>query len=302
MSHPRPGSLASRLAGTPTRTVLVVEDEPDIASFLGAFFRASGTDLVHVDPTTTAEVVELAVSTGAACALVDLNLSGLTGFEIIEAFRADDRVAAIPVIIVTADARPATQQRAATLGAVGFVPKPFNVKDLFATVQAILDGNDAQDGGADADHSSGTDLITADAVHDRLGAAVAAGRRMKTPTTFALIRLTGSSASPAVMGEVGRAVAGGLTGAELLGATAADELAVLFAADGPDAVAAALAALLGEGRLDLQVAPGRAITVEVRAGVAGAPDHASTGEELYMAADIALADALDTGSATATAR
>ncbi|GAC1518007.1 MAG: hypothetical protein NVS1B12_08230 [Acidimicrobiales bacterium] len=294
--------MASRLAGTPTRTVLVVEDEPDIASFLGAFFRASGTDLVHVDPSTAAEVVELAASTGAACALIDLNLAGVTGFEIIEALRADARVSSVPVIIVTADARPATQQRAATLGAVGFVPKPFNVKDLFTTVQAVLDGQNPDPGTAEADHAGGADLVTAEAVHDRLEAAVAAGRRTKISATFALIRIGGTSASPAVMGEVARTLAAALPSATVLGATAADELAVLFATDGPEAAAAALATVLGDGRVELQVGSGRTVTVDVRAGVAGAPEHASTGEELYMAADIALTDALAAGPPTVTAR
>ncbi|GAC1386543.1 MAG: hypothetical protein NVSMB4_13690 [Acidimicrobiales bacterium] len=140
MTRPRPGSLASRLEETPARTVLVVEDEPDIAGFLGAFFRASGTNVVHVDPLTASEVVERAVELDAACALIDLNLSGITGFDVMEAQRADERVTSLPVIIVTADARPATQQRAAALGAVGFVPKPFNVKDLLSTVEALLEG------------------------------------------------------------------------------------------------------------------------------------------------------------------
>ncbi|HZQ87698.1 MAG TPA: response regulator, partial [Acidimicrobiales bacterium] len=123
MTRPRPGSLASRL-GPEEAIVLVVEDEPDIASFLSAFFRASGTEVVHLDPASADEVVERAAALHVACALVDLNLSGLSGFDVLEAFAADERVADLPVIIVTADARPATQERAAALGAVGFVPKP----------------------------------------------------------------------------------------------------------------------------------------------------------------------------------
>ena len=302
MSRPRPGSLASRLAGTPTRTVLVVEDEPDIASFLGAFFRASGTDLIHIDPSTAAEVVEAAAAADAACALVDLNLAGVTGFEILEAIRADERVAGLPVIIVTADSRAATQQRAAALGAVGFVPKPFNVKDLFTTVQGILDGQDPEGRRSEPEYSGSADLITAEAVHERLGTAVAAGRRSKTSTTFALIRVGGTAASPAVVGEVARVLEAALTNVEVLGATAADEIALLFVVDGPETAASALAQVLGDGRMELQVGAGRTVTVDVRAGLAGTPEHASTGEELYMAADIALTDALDAGHPTATAR
>jgi PleD family two-component response regulator len=40
----------------------------------------------------------------------------------------------------------------------------------------------------------------------------------------------------------------------------------------------------------------------VRAGVAEAPTHASTADELYMAADAALADAVDRGEPVVAAR
>ena len=53
--EPRPGSLSGRLHAS--TTVLVVEDEQDIAGFLGAYFRASGLALVHVDPATPADAV-----------------------------------------------------------------------------------------------------------------------------------------------------------------------------------------------------------------------------------------------------
>ena len=299
MTRPRPGSLASRLEETPARTVLVVEDEPDIAGFLGAFFRASGTNVVHVDPSTAAEVVDRAVELDAACALVDLNLSGLTGFDVMEALSADERVNNLPVIILTADARPATQQRAAALGAVGFVPKPFNVKDLLSTVEALLDGGSsvslADGSAADAERSTGADLISAETLHEHLSVAVAAGRRAKVSTTFALLRMTGTAASPAVMGEMLRIIEPNLPTAELLGATGADELALLFPTEGPEPAGEALSNALGAGHLELDLGAGRIVTVEVRAGAAGAPDHATTGEELYMAADIALSDAVSGG-------
>ncbi|GAC1532338.1 MAG: hypothetical protein NVS3B12_09920 [Acidimicrobiales bacterium] len=299
MTRPRPGSLASRLEEAPARTVLVVEDEPDIAGFLGAFFRASGTNVVHVDPSTASEVVERAIELDAACALVDLNLSGLTGFDVMEALRADERVTNLPVIIVTADARPATQQRAAALGAVGFVPKPFNVKDLLSTVESLLDGGSSATpgtaGAVEVDRSTGADLISAENLHARLSAAVSAGRRAKVSTTFALLRMTGTAASPAVMGELLRILEPGLPTAELLGATGADELALLFPTEGPEPAGRALSTALGGGHLELDLGAGRIVTVEVRAGAAGAPDHATTGEELYMAADIALSDAVGGG-------
>jgi CheY-like chemotaxis protein len=282
--------------------VLVVEDEPDIAGFMGAYFRASGTELVHVDPGTAAQVVERAAGGDTACVLLDLNLSGMTGFDVLEAFRADERVAGIPVIIVSADARAATQERAASLGAVGFVPKPFNVQDLFMAVQALVEPAPAGDRYSSTEDVGSTLLISADSLQDRLAAAVDHARRTKAATTFALISFTGAAASPVVVSEVARRLEVAMPAAVVLGAPAADELAVLFAEDGAAAATAALEAFLADGHLELDLGRGRTVIVSARAGVASCPEHASTGEELYMAADIALAEAADAGRAVSTAR
>jgi CheY-like chemotaxis protein len=288
MSRPKPGSLASRLDTDRVRTVLVVEDEPDIATFLGAFFRASGTELVHLDPADVAEVVERAVEVDASCVLIDLNLSGFSGFDVLEGFAADERVREVPRVVVTADARPSTQDRAAVLGATAFIPKPFNVKDLFRTVQSILDAQET------------APLVSSDAVYLKLAAAITAARRTKADTSFALIRWSGTSSSPIIVDEVARRLEPAAV--EILGATAADELAVLFARCSAERAAEQIAAALGDGPLDLELAPDRRVTVTVHVGVASSPAHGATGEELYTAADIALADAADAGRLVAIAQ
>src|SRR5437762_8737000 len=96
------GGLMSRLE--PTETVLVVEDEHDIATFLRAYFRASGTDVVHVDPTTAAEVADAVATHKPTCVLLDLNLRGFNGLEAYRQIR--ERGTPTPVIIVTADPNP----------------------------------------------------------------------------------------------------------------------------------------------------------------------------------------------------
>src|SRR5947209_17408854 len=104
----KPGGLISRLE--PTETVLVVEDERDIATFLRAYFRASGTDVVHVDPTSPEEVADAVAAHGPTCVLLDLNLRGFNGLDAYRAIR--DREMVTPVIVVTADPNPTTRTTA----------------------------------------------------------------------------------------------------------------------------------------------------------------------------------------------
>jgi CheY-like chemotaxis protein len=307
---PRPGSLASRLESS--STVIVVEDEPDIATFLGAFFRASGTEVVHLNPSTTTEVLDAAIELGAACALVDLNLDGLSGFDILEALNDDPRLSMLPVVIVTADSRPATRERSVSLGAAAFVPKPFNVKDLFATVRALVEGDPLlSDHGADRTDEETSlrrsalrgGILPSEVIHDQLGAAVAGARREHSHAAFVLVRVVGAAAGQqAVTAELAAKLDGALADADVLGASAADELAVLFRAEDAAGAQQRLTAALGDGPIDVDLPAGRTVSVEWAAGVAGCPEHAGTGDELYMAADAALADAVDRGDSVALAR
>lgn len=126
------GSLTSRLE--PTETVLVVEDEHDIATFLRAYFRASGTDVVHVDPTTPDEVAAAVATHSPICVLLDLNLRGFHGLDAYREIRATDT--RTPVIVVTADPNRTAHRTALSEGVAAIVQKPFSAKELYALVAA----------------------------------------------------------------------------------------------------------------------------------------------------------------------
>ena len=259
---PGPGSLSARLA---TRTtVLVVEDEADIAGFLGAYFRASGLDLVHVNPRRPEDVADAVREHSAACVLLDLNLVGFSGIEVLEAFRRDVALAAVPVVVVSAYVAEAAHCE--ELGARAFVAKPFSVSDLFDSVASLV---------GDRPEAAATDDV-----EDRIGRALDLARREQEAVSLALVRVPG--------GDPGD-VAAALPAGAVVGRTGPDEIAVLLPRAHSSAAARTLAAAV-DG-LD-----------GVRAGVACAPEHATTTDELYMAADAALADACESGQPVATAR
>jgi len=114
--------------------VLVVEDERDIATFLRAYFRASGTDVVHVDPTTPQEVADAVAVHNPTCVLLDLNLRGFSGLDAYREIRA--RGTETPVIVVTADPNPKTHRTALNEGVAAIVQKPFSARELYALVVA----------------------------------------------------------------------------------------------------------------------------------------------------------------------
>jgi hypothetical protein len=191
------------------------------------------------------------------------------------------------------------------------VPKPFNVKDLFATVRALVEGDPllAEKGGVPTSAASlrrgalRGGLLPADVLQQRLAGAVATARRNRASTAFAIVRVVGPRPNQAAaMVELATMLTGALAEAEVLGATAPDELAILFPAEDADSAGKDLTTVLGDEPLDVELPAGRTVTVQYSAGVAGSPEHATTGDELYLAADAALAEAVESGRLLATAR
>lgn len=291
----RLGSVTRRLAAT--QRVMVVEDEHDIADFLRAYFRASGYDLVHIDPDTPLAVLEALDENEPDCILLDLNLRGFSGAEAYRLLRADPRYALLPVIIVSA--RPDAQELVPNAGGIdAFVTKPFNVNTLAGLVMDRIESAAKLREAVPADEVTG--LLGHDYVEARLidELTVAAPDE---PTAFALARLrslpditatVGAEAADFVTSGLVTKIRSLLPNVAALGLTRTDELAMVL----PGTTASEAGPLL-QGMLDaigetFRLPGGADVPVRYAVGIAAYPEHAADADGLYMAADNALADAV----------
>lgn len=299
----RLGSVARRLAAT--QRVLVIEDEHDIAGFLHAYFRASGYDLVHIDPDTPLAVLEALDANDPDCVLLDLNLRGFNGAEAYRLLRTEPRYALTPVIVVSA--RPDAQELVPARGGIdAFVTKPFNVNALAELVVERIASAERLREAAAAHEATG--LLGHEYVEARLldELTVAAPDR---PAAFALVRLltlgeivasVGTEGGDYVARELVRRGRDLLPSDAALGLTRTDELAVLL--PGLTSEEAAKVLTFAIDSLDEVRLPGGAeVPLRFAAGVAAYPEHASDADGLYMAADAALADAVDRDETLAVA-
>jgi CheY-like chemotaxis protein len=71
--------------------------------------------------------------------LLDLNMPGKSGFEVLNWIRAHSRFKALPVIILTASMRDEDAQLAFNLGANAFLIKPGAIEDLAAMIRCLHD-------------------------------------------------------------------------------------------------------------------------------------------------------------------
>lgn len=72
------------------------------------------------------------------CVLVDVNMPGLSGLDMIAEARRDPRFETTTFIVLTAAGETAHADRAKALGAAAFLTKPFSPKKLFRQVCAIM--------------------------------------------------------------------------------------------------------------------------------------------------------------------
>ncbi|NER80427.1 MAG: response regulator [Leptolyngbya sp. SIO1D8] len=114
-------------------TVLVVDDEPLIVSFLEKGLRR------HQYASEAASSGELALEMARSnqfdLMLLDLGLPGISGLEVLAALRADNQE--MPVIVVTAGSEEDCQQ-ALALGANAYLQKPFRFGELHQIIQGFL--------------------------------------------------------------------------------------------------------------------------------------------------------------------
>jgi two-component system response regulator ResD len=141
-------------------TIVVVEDEEDIASLVRAYLERDGFRVVWA--TRGTEGLQALERHDARLAILDLQLPDTDGFEVCRAIRSFSRV---PIVMLTARDEEVDRVTGLELGADDYVTKPFSPRELVARVHAVL---------RRAEPDAGDDqLVAGDVVLDRRRRSVA---------------------------------------------------------------------------------------------------------------------------------
>jgi DNA-binding response OmpR family regulator len=114
--------------------LLLVDDDEAFRHILATWLRHRGYAVVEANSAEAAEDV-LAFGPAPAMVLLDLNLPGNTGWELLRSERFA-RADAPPVVI--ASAVTVDHRRLASFAVAGYLPKPFPLETLQATVERVL--------------------------------------------------------------------------------------------------------------------------------------------------------------------
>ena len=114
------------------KKILLVDDEKAILKIVGIKLRISGYDVVTASD--GGEALDMVGSAQPDLMLLDIIMPGMDGFDVLERLRPASQ---LPVIVLSA--RPENGPKAVSMGANTFVPKPFDVDQLLARIQTLLD-------------------------------------------------------------------------------------------------------------------------------------------------------------------
>jgi serine phosphatase RsbU (regulator of sigma subunit) len=117
-------------------SILIVDDKETNVRLLEGMLRVAGYTSVH-STTDPSKVCSLHATNRYSLILLDLQMPGLDGFQVMEGLKEIETEGYLPVLVITA--QPNHKVRALETGARDFIGKPFDQAELGARVHNMLE-------------------------------------------------------------------------------------------------------------------------------------------------------------------
>ncbi|HAL45154.1 MAG TPA: two-component system response regulator [Phycisphaerales bacterium] len=119
-----------------SKKILIVDDEPDILWLTSLMLGKAGYEILTAD--SGRDVFEIIQNQKPDLLLIDLILPVIYGNWLCKQIKSSEEFKHIPIILFTAYHDIMTAEKAKSLGADGFITKPFEAKELLAKIDNIL--------------------------------------------------------------------------------------------------------------------------------------------------------------------
>ena len=119
------------------RRALVVEDHPDARALVRTYLLGMGVEVVDVAEGRSA-IRQLESSEPPDLVCLDLMLPELSGYEVCEFMRAHPTLKDVPILIMSARAKPMDRAFAEDVGATAYLVKPFKRSEFSRAVHACM--------------------------------------------------------------------------------------------------------------------------------------------------------------------
>jgi len=119
--------------------VLIVDDSPAMRSFVRRVLELSGLDVGScLEAGNGQEALNLLRDAWVDVVLTDINMPTMDGEQFVRLLEADEALRSIPVLVVSTDRTDGRVRQMMTLGAKGYVTKPFLPETLREEMERVL--------------------------------------------------------------------------------------------------------------------------------------------------------------------
>ena len=118
-----------------SRTVLVVDDEPDIRLLTRLMLTTGGYRVLEA--ATGEEALETLNEHPVDLVFLDIRLPGIDGWEVLRRVQEADDLSNLPIVMMSAHTSPSTLARAREAGSAGYLVKPFKEEELLEYVEDL---------------------------------------------------------------------------------------------------------------------------------------------------------------------
>ena len=122
--------------------VLIVDDSPAMRSFIGRVLEMSGIEVgARLEAGHGAEALDVLANNWVDVILTDINMPVMNGEEFLAEVSRRGAWGGIPILVISTDSTGARVERMLSLGAKGYVKKPFSPESLREELERVLEVN-----------------------------------------------------------------------------------------------------------------------------------------------------------------
>ncbi|MGN6251477.1 MAG: response regulator transcription factor [Marmoricola sp.] len=116
--------------------IVIADDDADIRELVVFKLRHAGHDVVPVGDGAAA--VDACTAQRPDLVILDVMMPGMSGLDAARAIRAEESLAGLPIIMLTARAQESDIEQGFDAGADDYIVKPFSPRELASRVGAVL--------------------------------------------------------------------------------------------------------------------------------------------------------------------
>lgn len=121
---------------TDSRTILLVDDEPDLVQLVSVRLQAAGYQVITASDGQQA--LDAVKQTRPDLIILDLMLPKVDGYKVCRLLKFDDRYKKIPILVFTARAQDGDIRLATECGADAYLTKPFEAQTLLSKLRDLM--------------------------------------------------------------------------------------------------------------------------------------------------------------------